>query len=149
MLKTANLSRDSSLRLAPQQSLRRMGLCSQIVTGQQTSPIVFPEKRTRGKASKCADISMSNDDSKKAKGEDHRIDIGDEQSDLLGYEVFAGKLILDKRKPSKNTDTQTSAETSTHDAIEAKLTSKALLWGTQMLCLEDVISVSFAFSLVA
>ncbi|KAL3537753.1 hypothetical protein ACH5RR_001119 [Cinchona calisaya] len=143
MQKTANLSKNSSLRLTPQQSLRRMGICSQIGTGQQTSPIVFPEKHSRGKASIRADIRISNDDTKKAKGEEHRIDIGDEQSDLLGYEVFTGKLVLDKRKPSKNTDVETSAETSSQDAIEAKLTSKALVWGTQILRLEDVISVSY------
>lgn len=143
MQKTVNLSKNTSLRLTPQQSLRRMGLCSQIVTGQQTSPIVFPERRSRGKASSRADISVSNHDPTKAKGKEHRVDIGDEQSDLLGYEVFAGKLVLDKRKPSKNNDVQTSTDTSTQDGIEAKLTSKALLWGTQILSLEDVISVSY------
>ncbi|XP_027114184.2 sphingoid long-chain bases kinase 1-like isoform X2 [Coffea arabica] len=143
MQKTANLSKNSSLRLTPQQSLRRMGLCSQIVTGQQTSPIVFPERRSRGKASSRADINVSDHDPAKAKGKEHRIDIGDEQSDLLGYEVFAGKLVLDKRKPSKSTDVQTSTDTSTQDAIEVKLTSKALVWGTQILSLADVISVSY------
>lgn len=144
MQKPANLSKNSSLRLTPQQSLRRLGLCSQITTGQQTSPIVFPEKRSRGKASSRGNISTSNDDSKKATTEEHRIDIGDEQSDLLGYDVFSGKLVLDKRKPSK-TDVQAPTSTASQDAVDAKLTSKALVWGTQMLRLEDVVSVSISF----
>ncbi|KAA8522651.1 hypothetical protein F0562_009187 [Nyssa sinensis] len=82
------------------------------------------------------------DDPKKSKREEHRIDIGDEQSDLLGYEVFSGKLVLDKGKTSKCTDLQTSTEIMNQDAVDAKLTRKALVWGSHMLCLEDVISVS-------
>ncbi|KAI3448778.1 hypothetical protein Pfo_005443 [Paulownia fortunei] len=142
MQKSGSLSKHSSLRLTTQQSLRRLGLCSQVATGQQTSPVVFPEKRnSRGKAARCGDLSVNNNDPNEAKREEHRIDIGDEQSDLLGYEVFSGKLSLDKRKSSKNSEVQTS-ENANLDAVDAKLTSKALIWGSKILRLNDVISLS-------
>lgn len=143
MQTSGSLSKNNSLRLTPQQSLRRLGLCSQVATGQHSSPIVFPEKRGKVKASRRGDTSVNSDDLKKAKREEHRIDIGDEQSDLLGYEVFSGKLVLDKRNTNKNDDTQTSTEILNQDAVDAKLTSKALVWGSHVLCLEDVISVSY------
>ncbi|CAI9102804.1 OLC1v1001148C4 [Oldenlandia corymbosa var. corymbosa] len=143
MQNAANLTKHSSLRITPPHTLRRMALCSQITTGQQTSPIVFPEKRSRGKASACPDISINHDESKPTKGDEHKIDIGDEQSDLLGYDVFSGKLVLDKRKVSKKIDVQTETESAGQDAIEVKLTSKALIWGNQLIRLEDVISVSY------
>lgn len=142
MQNSGNLSENNSLRLTPQQSLRRLGLCSQIATGQHSSPTVFPEKCSKGKVSRRGDISVNNDDPKKGKQEEHRIDIGDEQSDLLGYEIFSGKLVLDKKKTSKSTDVEASAESSYQDAVEAKLTSKALVWSSNVLRLEDVISVS-------
>ena len=141
MQKSGSLSKHSSLRLTTQQSLRRLGICSQVSTAQQTSPVVFPEKRgSRGKATKCGEISVNNDDTNGAKRTEHRIDVGDEQSDLLGYEVFTGKLALDKTKSSKDSVVQTS-ENSNSDAVDAKLTSNALIWGSKMLHLDDVISV--------
>lgn len=148
MQKSGSLSKNSgSLRLASQQSLRRMGLCSQIATGQHSSPIVFPEKRSKVKASKRSEISFPSDNPEKVKREEHRIEVGDEQSDLLGVEVFSGKLVLDKRKTSKSTDVQTSTEVTNQEAVDAKLTSKALVWGSHILCLEDVISVSYSSGL--
>ncbi|GAB4858654.1 Sphingoid long-chain bases kinase 1 [Ancistrocladus abbreviatus] len=143
MQKSGSLSNNTSLRLTHQQSLRRLGLCSQIATGQQTSPVVFPEKRSKVKASKQSEVTASGDDPVEVKGEEHRVDIGDEKSDLLGYEVFSGKLVLDKRKTSKTTDVQTSTEIKNQGAVDAKLTSKALVWGSNTLYLEDVISVSY------
>ncbi|GAB4826045.1 Sphingoid long-chain bases kinase 1 [Ancistrocladus abbreviatus] len=143
MQKSGSLSKNSSLRLTHQQSLCHLGLCSQIATGQQTSPVVFPEKRGKVKASKRSEVTASGDDPQKVKRDDHRIDIADEKSDLLGYEVFSGKLVLDKRKTSKNTDVQTSTETKNQEAVDAKLTSKALIWGSSTLYLQDVISVSY------
>ncbi|XP_022895773.1 sphingoid long-chain bases kinase 1-like [Olea europaea var. sylvestris] len=142
-----NLSKNTSLRLTSQKSLRHLGLCSQIATGQQTSPVVFPEKRGRGKTATRGEITINNDDSKKAEREEHRIDIGDEQSNLLGYEVFSGKLALDKRKSNKNADVPVSTEIASQDAVDAKLTSKALVCGSLMLSLEDVISVSYCVGL--
>lgn len=148
MQKSGSLSKHTSLRLTTQQSLRRLGLCSQVGTAQQTSPVVFPEKRnSRGKAAKGVDLSANNGGPNEAKGTEHRIDIGDEKSDLLGYEVFSGKLSLDKTKSTKNSEVQTSENTNL-DAVDAKLTSKALVWGSKMLRLDDVISVIYCLILL-
>lgn len=143
MQSSGSLSKNNSLRLKPQQSLRRLGLCSQVGTGQLSSPTVFPEKRGKVKALRHADTSVTTEDLGKAKKEEHRIDIGDEKSDLLGYEVLSGKLALDKRKASKSVDAPTKKEVTNQVMLEAKLTSKALIWGPDMLHLEDVISVSY------
>jgi len=141
----------SALRLSsPQQSLRRLGLCSQIATGEHSSPIVFPEKRAKVKASRKSSVptTIRPDDQDITKSFDHRIDIGaggggDEKSDLLGYVVFSGKLVLDKRKiaTNNNADAQQTSDITNQDAVDAKLTSKALAWGSQVLHLDDVISV--------
>lgn len=174
MQKSASLSRHSnsvntpsSLRLiTPQQSLRRLGLCSQIATGgQHSSPIVFPEKRNKAKAStrRSSEVSAGGtapaapaDDPDKAKTFEHRIDIGgpaaaggDEKSDLLGCAVFSGKLVWDKRKTSSENTTH-AQQTSTTDitsqeAVDAKLTSRALVWSSHILNLDDVVSVSSFF----
>ncbi|KAK7265963.1 hypothetical protein RIF29_18598 [Crotalaria pallida] len=135
------LSSSNSLRLSSsptqqQQSLRRLGLCSQIATaGEHASPIVFPEKHG-GKlktASSRADVTTDHGDT--TKNFDHRIDIGgvgvaggtvDEKSDLLGHVVFSGKLVLDKRKiTSINNNSASSDTTKSQHAVDAKLTSKA------------------------
>lgn len=142
MQNSGGLPKNNSLKLKTHQSLRRLGLCSPITSGQQTSPIVFPEKRnSRGRAARHADKNVISDDPKKAKGEEHRIDIGDEKSDLLGYEVLSGKLALGKRRYSKNTEVEASENTNLN-SVEARLTSKALIWGSEVLLLDDVISVS-------
>lgn len=142
MQNSGSLPKSNSLR-TPQQSLRRLNFCSQVATGQQTSPVVYPEKRTKNKASRRNDVSASSDDSKKAKREEHRIDIGDEQSDLLGYEVISGKLVLDKRKNIKANDAENTTENAHLDTVDAKLTSRVLVWGSHVLSLDDVVSVSF------
>ncbi|KAJ7942592.1 sphingoid long-chain bases kinase 1 [Quillaja saponaria] len=154
-----NINNTSSLNAAaPQQSLRRLGLCSQIATGgQHSSPIVFPEKRGKVKSSRksrevTAPTATRADDQEKEKSFEHRIDIGggggggDEKSDLLGYVVFSGKLILDKRKTTTNhagDAQQTTSDVSNQEAVDAKLTSKALVWGSNVLPLKDVISISY------
>lgn len=143
MQKSVSLAKNSSLRITTQQSLRRLGLCSPTTTGQQTSPVIFPEKRSssRGKASTRGDTGVNNVDPKKARREEHGIDIGDEKSDLLGYDVFSGKLSVDKQKYSKISEEQASQNTNV-DPVDAKLTSKALIWGSEILHLDDVISVN-------
>jgi len=146
MQTTGGLPEHNPIRLTPQQSARRLGFCSQIATGQHCSPVVFPEKRSKGKVSRCTGVSASGDDPQTAKRDEHRIDLGDEKCDLLGYEIFSGKLILDKRKTKRSTDEQTPTETKSHQAVVAKLTSKALVWGSDMLYLEDVISVSYLWT---
>ncbi|KAL5718880.1 Sphingoid long-chain bases kinase 1 [Ranunculus cassubicifolius] len=142
MQKTGNLPQNiSSLRVTPQPSLRRLGSrCSQIATG---SPTVFPEKRAKVKSSKRNDANIASEEPGKLKPQDHRIDIADENSDLLGYEVYSGKLVLDKRTSSSSPDLQSSTQAKNQDSVEAKLTSKALVWGPHMLYLDDVISVSY------
>ncbi|RZC74039.1 hypothetical protein C5167_049517 [Papaver somniferum] len=144
MQKSLNLPENiNSLRVMPQQSLRRLSSrCSQIATGQHSSPVVFPEKRSKVKSTKQNEVNVSIGDPEKVKSQDHRIDIGDEQSDLLGYEVFSGKLALEKRTTSTS-NFQTSTEITNQDAVDAKLTSKALIWGSHVLRLEDVVSVSY------
>ncbi|KAM1520388.1 hypothetical protein ACFX1X_010929 [Malus domestica] len=161
MQKSGSVSKNSLRVTTPQQSLRRLGLCSQIATatgGQHSSPIVFPEKQKRQKikASKTP-TPASTEDPNTLKTFEHRIDIpasaaGDEKSDLLGYVVFTGKLVLDKRKTSSiNTSSSTDAQQTTsssadipnQEAVAGKLTSKALIWGSHMLHLDDVISVSY------
>lgn len=169
MQKSGSLSRNSnlpSLRVAvPQQSLRRLGFCSQIATaagGQHNSPVVFPEKQKRGKVKSSrrggdATATTPAEDAEITNIFEHRIDIGggpgvggDEKSNLLGYDVVAGKLVLDKRETGNVdaalTDAQqktASADSVNKDAVSARLTSKALIWGSHMLALEDVISVRF------
>nr|BAD86587.1 sphingosine kinase [Lotus japonicus] len=153
--------RPPALRLSsPQQTLRRLGLCSQIATGEQTSPVVFPEKRGRvrgsRRSSEVSGNSRPDEQDAVVKNFEHRIDIGggvgggggggDEKSDLLGYVVFSGKLLFDKRKAAvnKNDDAQQgSSDITKQGAVDAKLTSKALLWGSKVLHLDDVISVSY------
>ena len=65
---------------------------------------------------------------------------------MLGYVVFSGKLVWDKRKTSnKNaTDVQQTSNTDVTGqvAVDTKLTSRALVWGSHMLHLDDLISVS-------
>lgn len=134
----------SPLRVPTQQPLRRLSSKrSQIATGQHSSPTVFPEKRGKVKSSRQNVVIVASEDPEKVKAQEHRIDIGDEQSDLLGDEVFVGKLALDKRTTSASADVQTSTETKDQEGVDAKLTRKALVWGSHMLYLEDVISVSF------
>lgn len=155
MEKSASLSRNTnssatginnSKSVFRQQSLKRLGLCSQIATagGQHSSPIVFPEKRSK----KVKASSKPDDPFEKSKVQEHRIDIiggvGDEKSDLLGCVVFSGKLILDKRKTifhDKDAQEQSSIDLSKQEALDAKLTSKALILGSHIFHLDDVISV--------
>ncbi|XP_058084772.1 sphingoid long-chain bases kinase 1-like [Magnolia sinica] len=145
MQKPGHLSLNvKSLRMLPQQPLRRLGSrCSQIATGQHSSPTVFPEKRGKVKSSRQNEVNVTSEDPEKVKAQEHRIDIGDEQSDLLGDEVFVGKLVLDKRTTSTKADVQTITETKNQEGVDAKLTRKALVWGSHMLYLDDVIALSY------
>ena len=75
------------------------------------------------------------------KSHEQKIDVADERSNFLGYEVYAGKLIFDKKNKSASGNNQLSANGKA-DAIDARLTSKALIWGSSVLILEDAVSVS-------
>ena len=57
--------------------------------------------------------------------------------------MFSGKLTLDRKKYNKNAEVQASKEKASLDAVDAKLTTKALVWGPEMISLEDVVSVGF------
>lgn len=128
------------------QSFWRMsGKRSHSAAMQHTSPIVFPDKRGKVKTLMQSTAYCADEGPIKIKAQDHRIDIGDEKSDLLGYEVFSGKLLLEKKSIRTRGEEQTSSGTGHFDSVDAKLTSKALIWGSHVLSLEDVISVSCAF----
>ncbi|GKU90963.1 hypothetical protein SLEP1_g4900 [Rubroshorea leprosula] len=148
----ASSVRVSSPQPQSQQSLRRLSLCSQIAT--HSSPIVFPEKRTKKlkASSRRSEVGVNDVQAEKSKGDEHRIDIGggDEKSDLLAGVVYSGKLILDKRNNtttassnSSDVDQKSSTGVPNQEAVDAKLTSKALVWGSQVLPLDDVISVTY------
>lgn len=78
----------------------------------------------------------------KEKAHEHRIDIiGDEKSGLLGYEVLTGQLVLDKK--NKSVDDNAGPGAGKTNSVNSKLTSKALLWGSNVLNLDDVVSVSY------
>lgn len=135
--------KSNSLRALPQQSLRRWGSrCFQIAYGQHSSPIVFPEKRSKIKSSNQNVVKATSDNSENVKIQELKIDIGDEHCDLLGYEV-SGKLFLDKRSTSSTANVLMSTDTEKQDDVCAKLTRKALVWGSHTLSLQDVIAVSF------
>ncbi|XP_010933775.1 sphingoid long-chain bases kinase 1 [Elaeis guineensis] len=144
MPKSTHHQNVSSPRGLAQQSVRCMSSRrSQTGTGQHSSPTVFPEKRGKTKSLKQSDDGVANEGPEKVKAHEHRIDIGDESSDLLGYDVFCGKLALDKKAKITSADERMGSGTGNPDSIDARLTSKALIWGSHMLRLEDVISVSY------
>ncbi|KAK8955605.1 Sphingoid long-chain bases kinase 1 [Platanthera guangdongensis] len=119
---------------------------SQIPTTQQSSPTIFPENRDKVKGLRPTEFDIVKDGSEKAKSHEHRIDIVDERSDLLDFEVFSGKLTHDKKHRTAQIEHAVS-ETIFTTSVEAKLTRKSLIWGSHMLGLEDVISVSYTTGL--
>ncbi|KAF8702860.1 hypothetical protein HU200_032695 [Digitaria exilis] len=130
-------SRSSSQKSSRRSSSRR----SQKSAGQHSSPST-QEKRSKTRASRQKQLIIEDKDAKKGKRHDHKIDVADERSNFLGYEVYAGKLIFDKKNRSTSDNNQSPA-IGKADAIDARLTSKALIWGPSLLLLEDVVSVSY------
>nr|CAD1830033.1 unnamed protein product [Ananas comosus var. bracteatus] len=123
----------SSPRGLFQQSVRRMSSKRlQTAAGQHSSPTVFPEKRSKAKPLKQKDADAANKDPEKLMAHEHKVDIGDEKSDLLGYEVYSGKLVLDKKSNSTTSDDQSGSGSATANCVDARLTSKALIWGFDM-----------------
>ncbi|KAL6903783.1 hypothetical protein ACP4OV_004596 [Aristida adscensionis] len=128
-------------RSSSQKSSRRSGSRrSQKSTGQHSSPS-FQEKRSKSKSSRQKHLVIDDKDAKKGKGHEQKIDV-DERSNFLGYEVYAGKLIFVKKNKTTIDNNQLSANGKA-DAVDARLTSKALIWGSSVLVLEDVVSVSY------
>ncbi|WOL06258.1 sphingoid long-chain bases kinase 1-like [Canna indica] len=119
------------------------GKKSNIEAMQHASPTVFPDKRGKAKSLKQTLSSGTKENPVRAKAGEHSLDIGDEKSGSLGYEVFSGKLALDKKIRSTYNDEQDGSGTGNSHSIDAKLTSKALIWGSHVLPVEDVISVSY------
>ncbi|KQJ97462.1 sphingoid long-chain bases kinase 1 [Brachypodium distachyon] len=100
---------------------------------QDPSP-VFPET-SNAKFLKQNNSEDAIKDQEKASTHDNRIE--DEKSDLLGYEVCSGKLTLDYKGRS------VSAEQSSGNCYDARLTTEAFVWGSNILKLEDIVSVSY------
>jgi hypothetical protein len=65
--------------------------------------------------------------------------IGDEKSDLLGYEIYSGKLTLDNKSASSE---HSGSGSRSSNCFDARLSTEAFIWGSNILKLEDVISVS-------
>lgn len=139
-MEVADLENPTS-RSSSQKSSRRSGSRrSQKSAGQQSSPTVFPEKKGKSKSSRQKHLVFDNKDSKKAKNNEQKNDVVDEKSNFSGYEIYSGKLFFDKK--NRITGDQISANGKA-DTSDVRLTSKALIWGSSLLSLEDVISVSF------
>lgn len=130
-------SRSSSQKSSRRSSSRR----SQKSAGQH-SLTGAQEKRSKSKSSRQKHLVIDDKEAKKGKKHDHKIDVADERSNFLGYEVYAGKLILQKKNRSASDNNQLPSNGKA-DAIDARLTSKALIWGSSVLLLEDVVSVSY------
>ncbi|KAK8934724.1 Sphingoid long-chain bases kinase 1 [Platanthera zijinensis] len=136
-----------SLRVLEQKSFRCMGSRrSQVATGQLSSPIVFPEKRGKIKSLDQNKNDSVDKDPHQTKSHEHRVDIN-ELSNLLGCDVISGKLAYVKRSKRTGTNVQFGSENANPASTDAKLTSKALSWGSQTLLLEDVVSVSYSAGL--
>jgi hypothetical protein len=130
-------SRSSSQKSSRRSSSRR----SQKSAGQHSSPST-QEKRSKTRSSRQKHLAIDDKDAKKGKNHDHKIDVADERSNFLGYEVYAGKLFFDKKNKSTSDNNQLPANGKA-DAVDARLTSKALIWGSSVLLLEDVVSVTY------
>uniref|UniRef100_A0A0D9W7Q0 DAGKc domain-containing protein n=1 Tax=Leersia perrieri TaxID=77586 RepID=A0A0D9W7Q0_9ORYZ len=128
-------------RSSSQKSSRRSGSRrSQKSAGQQSSPTVFPEKKSKSKSSRQKHLVFDKD-SKKAKNNEQNNDVADEKSNFLGYEIYSGKLFFDKKNRSTGDQISANGKANTTDI---RLTSKALVWGSSVLSLEDVVSVSYS-----
>lgn len=133
----------ASSTIVPKQSVHDTGSKhSKVATKKNSSPTVFSEKRSKVKRLRQNEINVGNECPERGTVHEHRIDIGEEHSGLLGYEVFCGKLALDKKFESTSGDDQDGSGIGNLRIVDAKLTSKALTWGSQKLSLVDVISVS-------
>ncbi|XP_062204878.1 sphingoid long-chain bases kinase 1-like isoform X2 [Phragmites australis] len=104
---------------------------------QQPSP-VFPET-INSIFLKIKDADDAIKDPEKANT--HGIRIEDEKSDLLRYEIYSGKLTLDNK--ARSALSEQSGSGSSSNCFDARLSTEALVWGSNILKLEDIISVSY------
>jgi hypothetical protein len=100
---------------------------------QQQSP-VFPETSNTFLEQKDSDDAIK--DLETAGTPDIRIE--NEKSDLLGYEIYSGKLTLD----NKSASSEHSGSGSSNNCFDVSLSTEAFRWGSNILKLEDIISVS-------
>lgn len=134
----------ASSSIVPQQSVHDTGSRrSKVTTTQNSSPTVFSENRAKAKTLRQNEINVANECPERGTIHEHRIDIGEEHSGLLGYEVLCGKLALDKKFKNRSADDQDGSGIGNSEIVDAKLTSKTLTWGSQKLSLVDVISVTY------
>ncbi|ONM05105.1 Sphingoid long-chain bases kinase 1 [Zea mays] len=103
---------------------------------QQPSP-VSPETSNSSIFSKQKDVDDAIKDSEKLST--HTIRIEDEKSDLLGSEIYSGKLTLDNK--TKSSSNEQSGSGSSSNCFDARLSTEALIWGSNILKLEDIVSV--------
>ncbi|KAG6503383.1 hypothetical protein ZIOFF_035695 [Zingiber officinale] len=99
----------------------------------------FLKKEAKVKSLQQTDAHVTSDHPLKLK--EHRLDIGDENYDLLGYEVYSGKLVLNNKNKGTTANEQIGSRIGNSDSIDAKLSSKALAWGSHVLYVGDVISL--------
>ncbi|KAG2547854.1 hypothetical protein PVAP13_9KG129300 [Panicum virgatum] len=104
---------------------------------QQTSPVSPETSNTIFSKQKDPDDVINDPE----KASTHSIRIEDEKSDLLGCEVYSGKLTLDNR--TKSASSEQSGSGSSSNCFDARLSTEALIWGSNILTLEDIISVSY------
>lgn len=117
--------------------LRRTNSRRSPTAAEQDPSPVFPET-SNSKFLKQKDADDAIKDPEKASTHDNRIE--DEKSDLLGYEVCSGKLTLDNK--AKSVSGEQSRSGSGSSCFDARLTTEALVWGPNILKLEDIVSVS-------
>ncbi|XP_042452058.1 sphingoid long-chain bases kinase 1-like [Zingiber officinale] len=142
MLKSVPQHTVTSPRGSLHQFVHQMSLKHSVMEARQKMSLsAFPEKRGKVKSLQQSDAHVTSDHPLKLK--EHRLDIGDENYDLLGYEVYSGKLVLDNKNKSTTADEQIGSRIGNSDSIDAKLSSKALAWGSHVLHVGDVISVSY------
>ncbi|ONM05108.1 sphingoid long-chain bases kinase 1 isoform X4 [Zea mays] len=104
---------------------------------QQPSP-VSPETSNSSIFSKQKDVDDAIKDSEKLST--HTIRIEDEKSDLLGSEIYSGKLTLDNK--TKSSSNEQSGSGSSSNCFDARLSTEALIWGSNILKLEDIVSLA-------
>jgi hypothetical protein len=123
---------------------QRNNVSPQVTSGQNSSPGTGREKRGRVKSSKTDEFNVSVENSEHVNGHEHRIDIGDESSDLLGQLLVSGKLVPVKKKSSASLDSQTMKSNTAKGEVKAKLTIKVFVWDTHCLSLGDIVAVSYS-----
>uniref|UniRef100_M8BQV1 Sphingoid long-chain bases kinase 1 n=1 Tax=Aegilops tauschii TaxID=37682 RepID=M8BQV1_AEGTA len=119
---------------------RRQGSRSPETTSTEKEATYHHRRKTSNtKFLKQKNVEGASKDPEKGSTHDNRIE--DEKSDLLGYEVCSGKLTLDNK--GRSVSGEQSGSGSSGNCFDARLTTEALVWGSNILKLEDIVSVSY------